>query len=59
MLKTFKVSKKVKTPKELAKLIIFKKNKMIGVKIKKIGRIILKKTIKELDSLTNNELKKT
>ena len=32
---------------------------MIGVKIKKIGRIILKKTIKELDSLTNNELKKT
>tara|TARA_Y200000002_G_scaffold205826_1_gene169797 strand:- start:1968 stop:3218 length:1251 start_codon:yes stop_codon:yes gene_type:complete len=59
LLKTFKVSKKVKTPKELAKLIIFKKNKMIGVKIKKIGRIILKKTIKELDSLTNNELKKT
>ena len=59
LLKSLKVSKKIKTPNELASLIIFKKNKNIGVKIKKIGEKILKKTIKELDSLINNEFKKT
>jgi len=58
-LKSLKVSKKIKTPNELASLIIFKKNKNIGVKIKKIGEKILKKTIKELDNLINNEFKKT
>ncbi len=59
LLKTLKVSKKITTSKELANLITFKKNKKIGIKIKKIGAIILKKTIKELDSLINDELKKT
>ena len=59
LLKSLKVSKKIKTPNELASLIIFKKNKNIGVKIKKIGEKILKKTIKELDNLINNEFKKT
>ena len=59
LLKTLRVSKKITTPKELANLITFKKNKKIGIKIKKIGAIILKKTIKELDSLINNEFKKT
>ena len=59
LLKTLKVSKKITTPKELANLITFKKNKKIGIKIKKIGAIILKKTIKELDSLINDEFKKT
>ena len=37
----------------------FKKNKNTGVKIMKIGKIILKKTIKEIDNLINNEVKKT
>ena len=59
LLKTLKVSKKITTSKELANLITFKKNKKIGIKIKKIGAIILKKTIKELDSLINDEFKKT
>ena len=58
-LKTLKVSKKISTPKELAASITFKRNKNIGIKIKNIGRIILKKTIKELDYLINNEFKKT
>jgi len=59
MLKLLKVSKKITTHKKLASSIIFKKNKNMGIKIKKIGGIILKKTIKELDYLINNEFKKT
>ncbi len=59
LLKKLKVSKKITTPKELANLITFKKNKKIGIRIKKIGAIILKNTIKELDSLINDDLKKT
>ncbi len=59
LLNSFKVSKKVSSHKELASSIIFKKNKNIGLKLKKIGKIILKKTIKELDYLINNEFKKT
>ena len=59
LLKTLNVSKKIVTPNQLANLIIFNKNKYSGIKIKKIGGIILKKTIKELDSLINNEFKKT
>jgi len=54
-----KVSKKINTPKELSRLIIFKRNKNTGTKIKKIGGKILKETINELDTLINNELKKT
>ena len=59
LLKNLKVSKKISSPKELAKLISFKRNINIGLKIKKIGVKILKKTIKELDNLINNEFKKT
>ena len=59
LLKSFGVSKKITTPKDLAFSITFKKNKNIGIKIKNIGAIILKKTIKELDNLVNDELKKT
>ena len=59
LLKLFKISKKITTPKELASSITFKKNKNISTKIKNIGRIILKKTVKELDYLINNEFKKT
>ena len=57
--KKFKISKKISTPKEIASQIIFKKNENLGKKIKNIGDKILKKTIKELDILINNELKKT
>ena len=59
LLKTLNVSKKIVSPNQLANLIVFKKNKNTGIKIKKIGGIILKKTIKELDNLINNEFKKT
>ena len=53
------ISKKINSSKELAQSIQFKKNKTIGIKIKNIGEKILKKTIKELDYLINNEFKKT
>jgi 3-deoxy-D-manno-octulosonic-acid transferase len=59
LLKSFKISKKITSPKELALSIVFKRRKNIGTKIKNIGEIILKKTIKELNSLINNEFKKT
>ena len=59
LLKSLKVSRIVYTPNQLASSITFKKNKNIGIKIKKIGDKILKKTIKELDSLIINEFKKT
>ena len=59
LLKSLSISKKVNTPKELASLIIFKKNKNTAKIIKNIGEKILKKTIKELDKLIINELKET
>ena len=59
LLKTLNISKKIKTPEQLATSINFKKNKRAGKKIKNIGEKILKKTINELDYLINNELKKT
>ncbi len=59
LLKKLKISKKIVTPKQLASSITFNKNKKIGIKIKNIGEKILKKTIKELDNLINNEFEKT
>ncbi len=59
LLKNFKISKQIDTPTQLAYSIIFKKNKHSGSRIKNIGDKILKKTIKELDNLFNNEFKKT
>ena len=59
LLKSLNSSTKIKDPKQLASSIVFKKNKFIGNKIKKIGRKILKKTIKELDNQIQNEFKKT
>ena len=59
LLKYFKISKQIRTPTQLASSIIFKKNKHSGLRIKNIGDKILKKTIKELDNLFNNEFKKT
>ncbi|WP_440646971.1 3-deoxy-D-manno-octulosonic acid transferase [Candidatus Pelagibacter sp. HIMB1521] len=58
-LKYLNVSRTIYSPKQLASLIKFKKNKNTGVKIKKIGDKILKKTIKELDKYILNEFKKT
>ena len=59
LLKSLRVSKVVNSSKKLASSINFNPNKSNGNKIKKIGRIILKKTIKELDYLIKNEFKKT
>ena len=58
-LASLKISKKVSTSKELASEIMFKKNKKLGDKIKKIGVKILKETINDLDRLIKNEFKKT
>ena len=58
-LSLFKISKKVRTTKQLASQIIFKKNRNKVQKIIKIGRKILKETIKDLDRIINNEFKKT
>ena len=59
LLNSLKISRKIDTPKELASSITFKKNKIIGNKIKNIGQNILKKTIKELNYFIINEFKKT
>ena len=59
LLRSFNLSKKVNTPKQLASSIIYKKNIKSGVKIKNIGEKILKKTINELDRNIVNEFKKT
>ncbi len=59
LLKKLNISKKINTPEQLASSIIFTKKKQIGIKIKKIGEKILKKTIRELDNLIDNEFKKT
>ncbi len=59
LLSSLNISKKITSPKEMASLIVFKKNKYTGNKIKKIGIKILKKTIKELNYFINNEFKKT
>jgi len=58
-LKLRKISKKINSPKQLASSIVFVKNNKTGVKIKNIGRKILKKTVKELDKLIFDENKKT
>jgi len=39
--------------------VSFKKDKKSAKKIKNIGKTILKKTIKEIENLINNEFKKT
>ena len=59
LLKSFKISKQINSPKKLASLISFEKNKHKALKIKKIGRKIFNKTVIEIDNLINNEFKKT
>ncbi len=59
LLKNLNISKKISTPKQLASFIVFKKNKIIGNKIKKMGTKILNKTLRKLDTFIKNEYKKT
>ncbi len=59
LLKVYKLSNMVKTSKKLASSIKFKKNTEKGIQIKNFGRIIFKRTIKELDKIIYNEVKKT
>ncbi|WP_435149813.1 3-deoxy-D-manno-octulosonic acid transferase [Candidatus Pelagibacter bacterium nBUS_32] len=58
-LKKLNISYKITNQKDLASLISFKKRKNSGDKIKKIGTIILKQTLEEIDNLIINEFKKT
>ncbi len=58
-LKYLNISEKIKTIKQLASSIIFKKNKRTAIKIKNIGKKILKKTINELNYQIKHESKKT
>ena len=59
LLKSLKISKKIKTYNSLASSIRFKKRTNKAMKIDKIGKIILKKTINEIDFQIKNEIKKT
>ena len=59
LLKLLKISKKIKTYNSLANSIRFKKRINKSMKIDKIGKIILKKTINEIDFQIKNEIKKT
>ena len=59
LLKSLKVSEKITTIKQLVTAITFKKDMRRSFKIKKIGILILKKTLKELEIYINNEPKKT
>ncbi len=59
LLKLLKISKKIKSSKELSASVVFKKNSNRGLKIKNIGDKILKKTIKEINNIIINEFKKT
>ena len=57
-LSSLKIAKKITSSKELVSNISFQKNIEKAQKIKKIGRKILKDTIKDLDKLIDNEFKK-
>ena len=59
LLKSLKASRKINNSNKLASNITFRKNILIGNKIKKIGKKILNKNIKELDNLIKNEFEKT
>ena len=59
LLNSLKISSKINTPKEFANQVIFKKNMKKVLKIRKLGNVILKKTLKELNQLISYENKKT
>ena len=50
LLNSLNISKKVSNYHELASSISFLRNQKIGLKISKIGKIILKNTLKEIDT---------
>ena len=58
-LKYLKISKEIKNPYQFANQVVFKKNMKKVKRIKKIGDVIFKNTIKELDRVINYETKKT
>jgi len=58
-LKSLKISKEIISPKGFASQVVFKKDMTKVKKIKKIGEVIFKNTIKELDKKINYENKKT
>ena len=58
-LKYLNISKKINSSKKLASSIIFKKNKTTALKIKNIGKKVLKKNINQLDYQIKNVSKKT
>ena len=58
-LKYLNISKKINSSKQLASSIIFKKNKITALKIRNIGKKILKKNINQLDYQIKNVSKKT
>ena len=55
LLKNLNISKEIRSPKQLASLISFNKKTLGSVKLKKIGRLIQEKTLKELKPFINNE----
>jgi 3-deoxy-D-manno-octulosonic-acid transferase len=55
LLKNLNISKEIRSPKQLASLISFNKKTLGGIKLKKIGRLIQEKTLKELKPFINNE----
>ena len=58
-LKSLKISKEIKNTREFASQVVFAKDMTKVKKIKKIGEVIFKNTIKELDKTINYENKKT
>ncbi len=59
LLRSFNISKMIKSHNQLSSSIVFKKNKILGNKIKNIGEKILKNIIKEIDKYIINDFKKT
>ena len=55
LLKNLNISEQVRSSKRLASLISFKKKTGSSIKLKKIGRLIQEKTLKELQPFINNE----
>ena len=56
LLKSLGASKKIKSVNQLILNISFKRNRIIGNKLKKTGKIILKKTTNEIDRFISNEI---
>ena len=59
LLNKLAISKEIRSVKKLVPQIKFDKKIKFSNKLKKIGRLILKKTIKELKPFIENEPKKT